>query len=548
MAELTDHLASVLRTISDTARAGSRPRPDWAVVDLRGGYPEHTSLSLRSLLAGTESFEALHTKLERLGASDRISHVLVRVGTLTVGAATLDALADLLAGLAARKHVVASLPTISAGTLLLTRSVQEVTAPPSAGVLLTGPATERSYLGGFLGSHGIGFETERIGRYKSAASTFTDESMDDAEREQLQAYLDTFREQWAARVAAGRGLQSDRVAGWLSADLVNAEQAAAAGVIHRVAYDDEIVQIDPAARVGALEYVLPRIDRAASRSRGLIRRAAGADRVAVVRVEGAIVTGLSRPATPFSPPVCGSDTVVAQLRAAKADRATKAIVLSVNSGGGSAVASDLISREIATAEVPVVAAMDDVAASGGYYVAARAREIIASPFTLTGSIGVIVARPVLRELLQRHGIVIDRLGDDRALMFSAARELTDAERTFLHAMVVDVYTRFVDEVAAGRHRDHAEIDAIGQGRIWSGADALRVGLIDRFGDRTTAVERARELAGLPASAPVWRPSPRPHRGPLAAVPELGRGVEGLLEPFGQEKVLTLLRPGLRVRW
>ncbi|WOP18106.1 signal peptide peptidase SppA [Raineyella sp. LH-20] len=548
MADFTDRLAAAVRTISDTARPSSQPRPDWAVVDLRGAYPEHSTLNLRSLLAGTESFEALHTKVERLGASDHISHVLVRVGTLTVGAATLDAIAELLATLAARKHVVASLPTISAGTLLLTRTAREITAPPSASVLLTGPAAERTYLGGFLGAHGVGFETERIGRYKSAASTFTDDSMDDAEREQLQAYLDTVRDQWAARVAADRGLPLDQVAGWLSADLVTAEQAAAAGVIDRVAYDDEIVQIDPAARMGALEFVLPTVDRASRRTVGLIRRAAGADRVAVVRVEGMIVSGPSRPGTPFSAPTCGSDTVVGQLRTAKADRSTKAIVLSVNSGGGSAVASDLISREIATAQVPVVASMDDVAASGGYYVASRAREIVASPFTLTGSIGVIMARPVLRDLLQRHGIAIDRLGDDRALMFSAARELTDDERAFLHAMVVDVYDRFVDEVAAGRHRDHDEIDAIGQGRIWSGADALRVGLIDRFGDRTAAVERARELAGLPASAPVWRPSPRPHRGPLAAVPELGRGVEGLLEPFGQEKVLTLLQPGLRVRW
>ncbi len=548
MADMSDRLASAVRTLADAARPQKGPRPDWAVVDLRGAYPDQATAGLRHLLAGTETLEALQNKLERLAATDRVGNVLLRVGELPAGTARLDTIARLIGELAGHKHVVAYLSSIGAATLLLTRAAHEIVSPPSAAVHLAGPATEQTYLGAFLRDLGIGFETERIGRYKSALAPLTDDHMGDADREQLGAWVEAARGQWVAAVAAARGLDPDQVAGWLGSDIVSAEQAAERGVINRVAYDDEIVRIDPNARLSAVEYVLPKVERAGTRSFSFIRRASGSDRIAEVRIDGMITTGLSRPATPFSPQVAGSDTIVAQLRAAKADKHTRAIVVSVDSGGGSATASDLISREIATAQVPVVASFENVAASGGYYVGCRAAEIVASPFTLTGSIGVIVGRPVLRELFARHGINADRVGDDRALIFSASREFSDEDRAWIRATINDVYARFVAEVAAGRGRDTDEIDALGQGRIWSGVDAAANGLIDRLGDRGTALGRARELAGLSAEAPLWRPSPRPYRGPLAAVPELGHGVRGLLEPFGDERVLALAEPGLRVRW
>ena len=390
MTDMDDRIVATLRTLTDRRRDADRSAPDWAVVGLHGAYPDQASVGVRGALAGVESIQALRAKLTRLADSDRITNVLIRVGSLSMGVAALDTIATMLADLAVSTHVVAYLPRVSAGTLLLTRAAHEIVAPPSAEVQLTGLATEQTYYGAFLREHGVGWEVERIGRYKSANSRFTDDHMDDAQREQLQAYLGSAQEHWVSRIAESRGVDAATVAGWLDADLVNAEQAAAAGAVTRVAYEDEVVHIDPAERTAAIEYVLPHLSEAGARSRRLLHRATAPDRVAVVRVEGIIVTGPSRAATPFTPQLCGSDTVIAQLRAAKADEHTRAIVLSVDSGGGSAVASDLISREIETAEVPVVAVMGDVAASGGYYIVSRAREILVSPFTLTGSIGVIV--------------------------------------------------------------------------------------------------------------------------------------------------------------
>ena len=150
--------------------------------------------------------------------------------------------------------------------------------------------------------------------------------------------------------------------------------------------------------------------------------------------------------------------------------------------------------------------------------------------------------------MERHGIHVDRLGDERALAFSLNKEWSEEDREFLRRQVDDIYARFVTTVATGRGRTYEEIDALGQGRIWSGADAQQAGLVDTFGDLRAAVARAREIAGLAEDAPVWRPSVRGAHGPFAVVPELGRGVRDWLEPFGDERVLTAMPPGLRLRW
>lgn len=540
MADLADRLTSAFRCLTNPSSRGDG-RPEWVVVDLHGSYPDQDQLGWRAMLGATESLQQLGTKLTRIAESDHLTHVLVRVGAISVGLATSDAIAGMLARLAESKKVVAMLPTITAGTLLLTRHVPEIIAPPSADVLVSGMAVEQTYYGAFLRRHGIDFETERIGAYKSALTSLTDEQMDDAQREQLQAYLDSAQGRWVAALAEARLLEPEAVRAWLSADMVNAEDAQRAGAVTRVAYEDEVVRIDPKARMGALDLVVPTMAEATARARTWRPDSLPA-RVALVRVEGGIISGRSRPATPLSGPMVGSDTLIEQLRAAKADEHTKAIVLAVESGGGSALASDLISREIATATVPVVAVMGNVAASGGYYVAARATEILASPFTLTGSIGVVMGRPVLRELMERHGIHAERLGDERTLAFSPAKEMTEEDRAWARAMMQDVYARFVDEVAQGRGRSHEEIDALGQGRIWSGADALERGLIDALGTQRDAIRRARELAGIAEDAPVWRP--RTPRAPLSMVPEVGHSPASWLDPFGNERVLTALGTGL----
>jgi protease-4 len=235
-------------------------------------------------------------------------------------------------------------------------------------------------------------------------------------------------------------------------------------------------------------------------------------------VKGAIASGRTRRG-PLGRQV-GSDSVTAQLRAATGNDRVRAVVLRIDSPGGSAVASDTIWREICRvreAGKQVIVSMGELAASGGYYVACPADLIVALPATLTGSIGVFAGKLVVRDLLERVGLTTGSVEQGaRSLMFSARRQFSEEERGRFAATIDAVYNDFVGKVAEGRRRPTAEIEAVARGRVWTGRDALERGLVDELGGLRDAVRIARERAGLPKDAPVLRPL---HVSPLA---RLGR--------------------------
>jgi protease-4 len=226
--------------------------------------------------------------------------------------------------------------------------------------------------------------------------------------------------------------------------------------------------------------------------------------VALVEVRGAIASGRTRRA-PMGR-LAGSDSVGAALRAATNDQHVRAVVLRVDSPGGSAVASDTIWREVCRvrdAGKPVVVSMGEVAASGGYYIACPADVIVALPSTLTGSIGVLGGKLVVRELFDRLGLTTGTVSHGaRSLMFSARRGFSEGERDRLAAGIDAIYNDFVAKVAQGRRRSVADIESIARGRVWTGGDALGLGLIDELGGLRDAVRIARSRAHLPADAPV----------------------------------------------
>ena len=210
----------------------------------------------------------------------------------------------------------------------------------------------------------------------------------------------------------------------------------------------------------------------------------------------------------------GSDTVSAALRAAAADEGARAVVLRVNSPGGSAIASDVIWREVVrvrAAGKPVVVSMGDVAASGGYFISAPADVIVAQPATITGSIGVIMGKPVLQDLFERVGVATDSAVDGdgaaSATMFSSARPFTDADWARINEWLDAVYADFTEKVASGRRMDVGRVHELARGRVWTGADAVANGLADQTGGMREAIAIARQRAGLPDDAPV-RPYPR----------------------------------------
>lgn len=555
----------------------------WALVDLHGDYPTFQGRPLESLLGRAESLESLTARLDQLAHLASVTGVLVRIVNLTAGLAACEAISRALACLQDHRRVVAYLPQVTMRSLLAAGGVREVVAPESAEVMLPGFAAERVYYGELLSRRGVGFENLRIREYKSALTSFSDDHMDEFEREQLTAYLGSAERTWLAAVGrhvaepaepvesvepaesaapdAPRG-ESDTqsaapaaehvesapaalTAEVLDAGFSNAAQLLDAGLITRIAYDDEIAVPTEQDWSRALQL-------AGARMAGR-RRSKKADGIAVVPVAGAIVSGRSRPSAPlFGGGTAGSETVVAGLRRAERDEHTKAIVLHVDSGGGSALASDVICRAVARCTKPVVAVMGEVAASGGYYVLAPADHVVASPFTLTGSIGVVVGKPVITDLNGRIGRNPETVGREMALFGSPNRAFSGGERAWAERMMDEVYGRFVARVAEGRHLDRDRVDEIGRGRIWSGADALDRGLVDELGDLEAGLAAARRLAGLPDDAPV-----RPVSGgfSLPGMPSFGKdpgaAVVGAalaaVWPFGEERVLAWFDSSVTIR-
>ena len=225
----------------------------------------------------------------------------------------------------------------------------------------------------------------------------------------------------------------------------------------------------------------------------------------MIYASGPIKSGRST-RSPLGGGAMGSDTVSAALRSALHDERARAVLLRVNSPGGSAMASDTIWREVVrirAAGKPVVVSMGDVAASGGYYISMAADIIVAQPGTLTGSIGVILGKPVLADALERAGITTDSVAvGTRATMFAPTHPFTDEEWQRINTWLDAVYRDFTEKVASGRRMPVDRVDQVARGRVWTGADAAGNGLVDELGGLQAAAEIARRRAGLPADAPL----------------------------------------------
>lgn len=523
------------------ALPGGVTHPTWVVLDLTGAYPERQPTQpIQALLNRTETVEALAARAEKLRRADWLHGVLVRFSEFSASPATAHAIRGILGRLAEDKRVVAYVPQLTMTALIAASGAREIVAPESADVMLSGFGIEQTFLGAFLKKHGIEFENLRIKEYKAALTRFSQDHMDDANREQLQAYMGGLESAWAADLARARGVSEDVARAWLDDDLTSAQAALEAGLITKVAYEDELIGPGTRPFAAVLDLLMPHKPANAK-----------AGRIAVVPVVGTIVTGKSKrnplPLPLLGGPMAGSDTVVAALRRAKEDKTTKAVVVYVDSGGGSALASDLMWREIATSEKPVVVVMGEYAASGGYYLATHARHIVASPYTLTGSIGVVTGKPVLQEFNARQGLRPEGVGRPRALKYSASRPFSAEERAQVERGIEEVYDRFTRRVAEGRKLSQARVNEIGRGRIWTGHDALGLGLVDELGDLHTGIQRAAEFAGLSYDAPVWNAAPK-NAGPLPEfVQEAGQAASLGLWPFGRERVLTWLDQDIRVR-
>lgn len=540
--------AARLQTIARTLRAGARnvlrhlpgERPRAVVVEIEGAIlpraerPRFFGLPLRPPgVAVTPSMEAIGEALDDVCRAPWIERVVFRVHDLRVDAATAFALRRRVAAVrAAGKHTVAYLPEIDWQSYYVASAAAEIAVPESADIGLRGLGLSVTFMRDALAKIGVRFEKLAIDEYKSAFDELVLQEMSAAQREQLEALLDRFYAHHLAAIAEHARVDIERARALVDEGITSAEQARAAGLVDRVAYEDEIIDASHRPLAAARRFI-------PARSPSLGKR------VAMIAVTGAIVTGKSR-SMPIPIPgaggrTAGSETVAAALRTARADEVTAAVVLYVDSGGGSALASDLIWREVERLreKKPVVAVMGQVAASGGYYVLAPASRVFCAPTTITGSIGVLTGKLVLEDLYARLGLHAERIArGQHALLLDPTRPLGDGERALLQRANAEIYDRFVARVAAGRRLSVDRVREIGRGRIWSGVDAVEIGLADEIGDLDAGVACAKALAGLGPDAPVWDvPAPEelvlPSADPevmLAAILPLSRETSWLMLP------------------
>jgi protease-4 len=471
--------------------------------------------------------------LRRATSDDRVRALVVKVGGSRIGLAKIQELRAAIGDFrSSGKLTVAwseSFGDFLHGNLpyYLATGFDRIYLQPSGSLGLTGVAVEQVFLRGALDKLGIGFQSAKRHEFKSAADQLTEAGFTGPAREAAARLAESVTEQLAGAVAAGRGLPVEQAAALIARGPYLAPQALEAGLVDGLLYRDEVYdQVRKDAGHDAMLLYLQRYQR--THSLGDLPRRLGSSVqsiapgqhercVAIVYAHGAIKQGRSGRGGPGGSGM-GSDTVAAALRAAGADENVRAVVLRVNSPGGSAIASDVIWREVVrlrAAGKPVVVSMGDVAASGGYFIAAPADVIVAQPGTITGSIGVIMGKPVLQELFERTGVTTDSITDTagaaQATMFSAARPFSEAEWTRINAWLDAIYADFTAKVASGRRMPLDRVHELARGRVWTGADAIAVGLADEAGGMREAAAIARKRAGLPDDAPV-RVYPR--LGPL----------------------------------
>lgn len=468
----------------------------------------------------------------RLAADDaHVRGLLVRLGGRRMGLGTAQELRDAVERFrAAGKWAIAwsdAFNEFGPGNVpyYVSTACDEVWLLPSGSVGLIGVGADVTFLHDALAKAGVRVEVGKRYEYKNAPNALTHAAFTPEHREATTRLVESAQEQLVAGIAAARRLDPRDVQAAIDAGPLLAEEARERGLVDRLGYRDEVHARarERAGGPGGADAVrllfAERYRRQAARPGPIDRvRRRGEPVVALVHAVGPIRIGRSG-RSPLTGDSIGSDTVSAALRAATEDDAVRAIVLRVDSPGGSAVASDVIWRSVRLARQagkPVVVSMGDVAGSGGYYVSCGADEIVAHPGTLTGSIGVFGGKPVIRELLDRLGVTVETVtAAERALMFSTRRPFAEGEWERIQRYLDAVYDDFVAKVGEGRRMSSSAVHEVAQGRVWSGADALERGLVDRLGGLDLAIDAARDRARLATGRGTVREFPK--ISPLARV-------------------------------
>ncbi len=379
---------------------------------------------------------------------------------------------------------------------------------PSGQVWLTGISTQLMYVKNLFDKLGIKANVVHIGKYKSARDMFTQDSTTSANAEQINAYLDDLYEVLTRDIANSRGMNQDSLKALIDRGPFVAQTALKSGLVDKLMYHDELKKlVEGEGPNKKYRMVTERIYNQMGDWQYTWEPPI-TDKIALIYAVGSITTGKSRRSPFTGAGSMGSETIASAIRAARKDHQVKAIVLRVDSPGGSALASDIIWREVQLTTTgkhakPFIVSMGDVAASGGYYIAMGADSILADANTLSGSIGVLAGSFSVKDMFDKIGIHTDTFKrGDRSDFLSATHNMTEDERQKLFDLISDMYGIFVNKAAEGRGLEPDSIDALGRGRIYSGTDAEAVGLVDKVAGLHEALQIAQKAAGIPLDKEV----------------------------------------------
>ena len=496
------------------------PENSVLVLSVTGDLPDYAPEDPTAKLFGinqTQSFTSLLMQLRKAKVDTRISAVLLDISFPGIGWGKADELRDAIKDFrASGKPLYAYMEIGTNREYYIATAAEKIFLPPAGDLYVNGFAAQAMFYRGSLDKLGIEPQFLKIGKYKNAPDQYTEKQMTDGQREVINAVLDEYYGRLTQTIATERKKSVEDVKAMIDNAPFHATEAQQQGLIDGAFYRQQVYDElknrlgykpdDKIRTISGTDYREIPAD-----SLGLNT----GERIAVIYASGGISGGNSN-RSPFGGENVGSDTMVKAINDAAEDTSIKAIVLRVDSPGGSALASDLIwnALETAKAKKPVVVSMGDVAASGGYYIACNANKIVAEPSTVTGSIGVFMGKPVMKGFYDWIGVSNEYiLRGKNAGIFRETVKWEGAELAKMQDQTNKIYfSDFVPKVAKGRGKTDEEVNTIGQGRVWTGTQAKQNGLIDEFGGLERAIELAKELANLPADKDVRRvnfPEPRP---------------------------------------
>lgn len=485
----------------------------YAEIEIKGAY--HEGASLPGLFGeASESLDTALARLDKAAADEKIVGVILKIHSPTIGGAKVNAFRKAIARVQAKgKKVHGWMADGGNADYLLACACDEVVMPEPGTLMMVGLRAEISFYKNLFDMIGVKAEMLRVGEYKSAAESYTRTKMSPEFRQEMEEILDDRYKQLIDTISSSRKIAADKVIAAIDEGPLTSLQAKKLGLIDRIAYEDDVEAALAKAAEGKTFKVVKKygkkkteVDTSFVGMMNMIQTLMGNEppkrkssnpKLAIIYATGMIMTGKSTTDFLSGESVMGSDTMIKAIREANQDATVKAIVLRVDSPGGSALASDLMWHELELIKKPFVVSMGDVAGSGGYYIAMGADRIFADPGTITGSIGVVGGKLALDGLYNKVGITTDVISRGKnSGVLSSTHGFTDSERDSMQRLLNDIYEQFTSKAAQGRKMEKAQLEKLARGRVYTGSAALKLKLVDELGGLDDAIAWAKKQAGV----------------------------------------------------